>query len=237
VDGFQPETASCTGTSNGGICDGTDHCSGTSSLCVDDFLPPTQECRASTVMCDPAEFCTGSSGACPANAINQSAAVGPTVSVSHNKTTHTSTISWTETTPGPFNVYRGSIRPYQSFAYNQTCYAYGVAGSSASDMRRPAPGSVSFYLISRTETPCSESNVGQDSLGADRLNPLYCPTAPPDSDSDGFQDNLDNCPTNYNPSQNDIDQDGRGDDCDNCPGVSNPDQLDTDQNGIGDACQ
>ena len=187
-------------------------------------------------MCDPAEFCTGVNSACPSDAAGQSAAVGSTISVSHNKVTNTSTISWTESIPGPFNVYRGSMRPYQPFAYNQTCFDYGVSGSSTSDMRRPAPGTGFFYLISRTETPCSESTVGQNSAGADRPNPLVCPTPPPDTDGDGFQDNLDNCPNTYDPSMNDIDQDGVGDACDNCPADSNPDQADSDNDTIGDAC-
>jgi rhodanese-related sulfurtransferase len=35
----------------------------------------------------------------------------------------------------------------------------------------------------------------------------------------------------------DSDEDGFNDDVDNCPDVYNPGQLDTDQNGVGDACQ
>jgi rhodanese-related sulfurtransferase len=39
-----------------------------------------------------------------------------------------------------------------------------------------------------------------------------------DSDSDGVNDDLDNCPNNFNPSQRDSDGDGGGDTCDqNCP--------------------
>jgi rhodanese-related sulfurtransferase len=39
-----------------------------------------------------------------------------------------------------------------------------------------------------------------------------------DSDGDGFNDDLDNCPNNFNPSQRDSDGDGGGDTCDqNCP--------------------
>ena len=33
---------------------------------------------------------------------------------------------------------------------------------------------------------------------------------------------IDNCPTVYNPDQNDSDNDGRGDACDNCPELSIP---------------
>jgi thrombospondin type 3 repeat protein len=58
----------------------------------------------------------------------------------------------------------------------------------------------------------------------------------PDSDHDGPDDCLDNCPATWNPDQRDTDGDGVGDACDNCPAVANPDQLDTDHDGFGDAC-
>ncbi len=42
-----------------------------------------------------------------------------------------------------------------------------------------------------------------------------------DSDGDGVNDDLDNCPNNFNPSQRDSDGDGGGDTCDqNCPDLS-----------------
>lgn len=46
----------------------------------------------------------------------------------------------------------------------------------------------------------------------------------------------DNCPLNYNPSQQDSDGDRIGDACDNCLKTRNRDQKDTDKNGKGDAC-
>ena len=39
---------------------------------------------------------------------------------------------------------------------------------------------------------------------------------PSDFDEDGFDEDMDNCPENYNPSQADIDGDGYGDACDVC---------------------
>jgi endonuclease/exonuclease/phosphatase family metal-dependent hydrolase len=70
-----------------------------------------------------------------------------------------------------------------------------------------------------------------------------------DSDGDSFPDNIDNCPTNFNPIQTDLDLDGLGDACDpdddgdlipdgsdNCPTTANPDQSDLDGDLVGDAC-
>src|SRR4029077_41473 len=55
----------------------------------------------------------------------------------------------------------------------------------------------------------------------------------------GFQGNAcpqDNCPSVFNPTQQDSDEDGLGDSCDSCHLVSNPHQEDIDGDGLGDAC-
>ena len=75
-----------------------------------------------------------------------------------------------------------------------------------------------------------------------------CPPAS-DTDGDGVDDDVDNCPLVANADQTDTDDDGLGDACDtdddndgvadnndNCPLTANVDQLDTDQDGQGNAC-
>lgn len=70
-----------------------------------------------------------------------------------------------------------------------------------------------------------------------------------DTDGDGIPDVNDNCPSEYNPNQEDDDDDGVGDlcdfdqdndgiddDADNCPADANPDQADGDNDNIGDVC-
>jgi len=63
------------------------------------------------------------------------------------------------------------------------------------------------------------------------------PTPPQDSDGDGVEDEIDNCPQSPNAGQEDYDNDEVGDACDNCPCTANTDQADADGNGIGNACQ
>ena len=73
---------------------------------------------------------------------------------------------------------------------------------------------------------------------------------PPDTDGDGFADDVDNCPAISNPGQvntdgaddggdacdSDNDDDGWEDFYDNCPAVANPAQVDSNNDGIGDLC-
>ncbi|MCE2885655.1 MAG: thrombospondin type 3 repeat-containing protein, partial [Planctomycetaceae bacterium] len=57
-----------------------------------------------------------------------------------------------------------------------------------------------------------------------------------DSDGDGVDDSVDNCPTVANPGQANADGDTRGDACDNCPNNANNAQTDSDADGVGNAC-
>lgn len=73
-----------------------------------------------------------------------------------------------------------------------------------------------------------------------------------DVDGDGMNDNVDNCPVDFNPAQVDVNHNGVGDVCeltysedidgdgflndeDNCVAIPN-NQLDSDSDGLGDAC-
>jgi hypothetical protein len=75
-----------------------------------------------------------------------------------------------------------------------------------------------------------------------------------DSDADGIDDGIDNCPSLANPDQRDFDNDGIGDVCsdnppldsdedghsdpyDTCPDTHNPAPADADNDGTGDVCE
>jgi len=57
-----------------------------------------------------------------------------------------------------------------------------------------------------------------------------------DTDADGSDDEVDNCPAIPNPLQHDDDGDGVGNLCDNCLTLANADQRDTDGDGFGNRC-
>jgi hypothetical protein len=65
---------------------------------------------------------------------------------------------------------------------------------------------------------------------------VYVHTWVHDCDDDGVVNIEDNCPSTYNPDQDNSDSDTLGDACDNCPLITNPLQIDTDSDGIGDEC-
>ena len=111
----------------------------------------------------------------------------------------------------------------------------GVVTQSVSDTQNPLPGQLYFYLITSTQSPCTESSLGMATAG-ERPNSSACPNPGNDSDLDGVLDAADNCPAVINPSQTDVDSDLIGDDCDNCPADANPSQVDTDGDNLGDAC-
>jgi len=61
-------------------------------------------------------------------------------------------------------------------------------------------------------------------------------TIAPDPDGDGVVDAEDNCPSVYNPGQENNDTDAFGDVCDNCPNDDNNGQENNDGDAYGDVC-
>ncbi len=117
------------------------------------------------------------------------------------------------------------------------------------------PPSGSFFPIGTTLV----SSVIEDQSGNTDSCSFTVTVLLNDPDGDGLPNWDDNCPSRFNPAQEDYDADGVGDSCDNCtdtdsdgfgdpgfasntcgtdncPSVFNPGQGDADADGIGDAC-
>lgn len=60
--------------------------------------------------------------------------------------------------------------------------------------------------------------------------------SPGDLDGDGIADATDNCPSVYNPGQENEDGDRFGDACDPCPPIADDNPADADNDGVADAC-
>jgi hypothetical protein len=135
-----------------------------------------------------------------------------------------------------------------------TPYSVGVRG-----IEIPKGAAIQVDFISHSNKLVPENNDFAWARG--RWKALYignCNTVPVDLwfsgdpndvDGDGIPNDVDNCPTKYNPDQSDMDGDGVGDLCDddsdgdgipntidNCPFAINPGQEDRDGDGIGDVC-
>jgi hypothetical protein len=144
-------------------------------------------------------------------------------------------ISWDdETDPGPFRLYRGYRHGGEPFDYNHVCVGGPISGTNVIDPDIPPAGRVLYYLVNREG--CGISGLGTDSGGAQRPNDDPCPSVDVDTDGDGVENALDNCPDDDNTDQTDTDSDAYGDACDNCPLDFNPLQGDSDGDGAGDAC-
>jgi hypothetical protein len=106
-----------------------------------------------------------------------------------------------------------------------------------------------IQILTRLNLPASVIPNGDFHYDNVVLNATDLTAAPTDTDGDGHDDSVDNCPAIANPDQLNSDGDSLGDACDpdddndgdpdaadNCPTTPNADQLDTDGDGVGNAC-
>ena len=120
------------------------------------------------------------------------------------------TLSWPRISQANVcNLYVGTIT--SPFTYNPTCLAGEVTGLTASTNVGPPPGvGTGFYYL--------VGGVNRCGSGALHSNPTVnaspaCTAQNLDSDQDSFRDIDDNCPTVYNPTQQDSNHNGIGDVC------------------------
>ncbi|MBN4076402.1 thrombospondin type 3 repeat-containing protein [Gemmatimonas aurantiaca] len=111
-------------------------------------------------------------------------------------------------------------------------FATDVGPNNLSGSARFCEANLGDYTVSINSIAAPTNNPCGVLFGA---FPVACDSSN-DIDSDGFNNDLDNCVYTYNPSQVDADGDGFGDECDNCPGYFNPDQFDVDGDSFGSEC-
>ena len=104
---------------------------------------------------------------------------------------------------------------------------------SVSSLTASSPSLTTSTPTLTTRTSGNESNISLTIGTAPLTETVICLL---DTDGDGVPDASDNCPSVYNPGQEDQDHDGIGNACDNCPTVANASQTDADRDGVGNAC-
>jgi len=73
-----------------------------------------------------------------------------------------------------YHVYRGSRSLTGAFAYNHTCFLTSLVGPAFRDTAVPAPGTLSYYLVSTSDS-CGESDLGSAGDGTPRPLSSSCP--------------------------------------------------------------
>ena len=125
----------------------------------------------------------------------------------------------------------GDLFAIETILHTEAYDAIDAAGSAAADF-------ANSLSIEPEVSPESIQALGFDVIlvQVDENGDPIPESGPNDSDGDGIDDLIDNCPSEFNPGQEDGDGDGGGDTCDNCRLAWNADQADSDGDHYGDAC-
>ncbi|MBU2882845.1 PHB depolymerase family esterase [Psychrosphaera sp. B3R10] len=166
--------------------------------------------------------------------------------------TATDSTSLSSTVQVSFTIDAGKTGDYNyHIAEGHITWGYGYSacylefGTNDFTMREYQAGSTQCNWVADGAPSCKGQNQA-----------CSAQTGPIDSDNDGIDDNLDNCPNMTNSDQADNDNDGLGNVCDatpnggstdsdsdgiadsldNCPNMANSDQADNDSDGLGNVC-
>ena len=117
---------------------------------------------------------------------------------------------------------------------DDNCASVPNPGQDNADGDRYGDACDNCWLVMNDTQVDTNNNCPSPPYATDPLCGDAC--EPSDTDGDGIPDVNDNCPSAYNPGQENSDGDQVGDACDNCSAVSNPDQNNWDGDSLGNAC-
>jgi hypothetical protein len=138
--------------------------------------------------------------------------------------TFNNNIAW-----GVYNgIQQGSRFDFRRVALHELGHALGLAHTNTGCLSLPQSitSPIMCADVGNNEVPLQDDING--------LVALYGPV--PDSDSDGVNNDVDNCPDISNSNQQNSDNDSFGNACDNCPFDDNENQANFDGDNEGDAC-
>jgi parallel beta-helix repeat protein len=118
--------------------------------------------------------------------------------------------------------------PFRDSGVSDTTEVTTIGIYNGTDYQLPFYGEIDEVAVfDRVLTPQEIQQLFINGLYGEQ----YCTPASADSDGDGFADNLDICPEDFNPDQSDVDGDLKGDACDVCP--NNADDLCDQEGSVG----
>ncbi len=134
-----------------------------------------------------------------------------------------------------YGLYRGSVAPGATFAYNHQCVAPSSPQRLVDDAVNPASGELFYFLVGGRNS-CGDGTLGSGSSGSRPASPVCTSDPAADGDGDGTPDLDDVCAAVADPAQVDADGDLVGNACDACPNASDAEQIDADGDGLSSGC-
>jgi hypothetical protein len=127
------------------------------------------------------------------------------------------------------------LKQTSACGYGISCSLYDIDVDENGTVITTTRSAEVFIMDSNLEN-ITHFNASNEDGGFASLVDYSCELSGGDSDIDAICDDVDNCPNDFNPAQEDTDEDGVANACDNCPDIANTGQTDMDSDQIGDVC-